>query len=66
VIDGVAKKMANDFFAAFNEKLAGAPSAAAEDITVRSARRRRFTRRGGSPARCSSFCSSTWRSNPPH
>src|SRR5882672_3017784 len=26
LIDGVAKKMANDFFAAFNEKLAGAPS----------------------------------------
>ena len=27
LIDGVARKMADDFFAAFNEKLAGAPSA---------------------------------------
>src|SRR5262249_11507635 len=34
LIDGVAEKMADDFFAAFNEKLAGAPSGSAEDITV--------------------------------
>jgi len=34
LIDGVAKKMADDFFAAFNEKLAGASSAPADEVTV--------------------------------
>jgi uncharacterized protein len=33
LIDGVAKKMADDFFTAFNEKLAGA-SPRADDVTV--------------------------------
>ena len=30
LIDGVAKKMADDFFAAFNQKMAGPPAAVAE------------------------------------
>jgi len=37
LIDGVARKMADDFFTAFNEKLAGAPGAAdakGDDVTV--------------------------------
>jgi carbon monoxide dehydrogenase subunit G len=34
LIDGVARKMADDFFAAFNEKLTGAASPQAEDVTV--------------------------------
>jgi uncharacterized protein len=34
LIDGVAKKMADDFFAAFNGKLAGAASPKTGDITV--------------------------------
>src|SRR6266850_658322 len=33
LIDGVARKMADDFFSAFNEKLAG-PAAKPEDVTV--------------------------------
>ncbi|HKW39120.1 MAG TPA: carbon monoxide dehydrogenase subunit G [Burkholderiales bacterium] len=34
LIDGVAKKMADDFFSAFNEKLAGGASPHADDVTV--------------------------------
>lgn len=34
LIDGVAKKMADDFFAAFNEKLAGGASPQADDVIV--------------------------------
>jgi carbon monoxide dehydrogenase subunit G len=34
LIDGVAKKMADDFFAAFNAKLAGGASPHADDVTV--------------------------------
>jgi len=34
LIDGVAKKMADDFFAAFNEKLAGGASAASDEVTA--------------------------------
>ena len=34
LIDGVAKKMADDFFTAFNEKLAGGVSPHADDVTV--------------------------------
>jgi carbon monoxide dehydrogenase subunit G len=37
LIDGVARKMADDFFTAFNEKLTGAPGAAdakGDDVTV--------------------------------
>ena len=34
LIDGVAKKMADDFFAAFNAKLAGPAAASAEEVTV--------------------------------
>jgi hypothetical protein len=42
LIDGVARKMADDFFAAFNEKLAGAASPRADDITVPVRARRRI------------------------
>jgi carbon monoxide dehydrogenase subunit G len=34
LIDGVAKKMADDFFAAFNEKLAGGASATSDEVTA--------------------------------
>jgi uncharacterized protein len=34
LIDGVAKKMADDFFAAFNEKLAGPAAGKSEAVTV--------------------------------
>ena len=34
LIDGVARKMADDFFAAFNAKLAGPAAAGADDVTV--------------------------------
>ncbi|HET7764624.1 MAG TPA: carbon monoxide dehydrogenase subunit G [Burkholderiales bacterium] len=42
LIDGVAKKMADDFFAAFNEKLAGAASPKGDDITVPVGAKRRI------------------------
>jgi hypothetical protein len=34
LIDGVARKMADDFFTAFNEKLAGGADAKGDDVTV--------------------------------
>jgi hypothetical protein len=34
LIDGVARKMADDFFVAFNQKLAGSAAGGAEEITV--------------------------------
>ena len=42
LIDGVAKKMADDFFTAFNEKLAGPASPKADDITVPVGAKRRI------------------------
>jgi hypothetical protein len=42
LIDGVARKMADDFFTAFNAKLAGGADATGDDVTVPVATKKRI------------------------
>jgi len=70
LIDGDGEEEADDFFTAFNEKLAGAPGRPTRRVTTspfRSlGRRQKSIRRGGSPAPCSSCSSPTSPSQPAH